>query len=42
MSSRRRSWWDGVPGDGFYGWIGELRLVGKPIPPEQWLTARRG
>lgn len=34
-------WWDGVLDDGFYGWIGEMRLVGKPIPPEQWLTARR-
>jgi len=34
-------WWDGVVDDGYYGWIGELRLVGKPIPPSQWLTARR-
>lgn len=35
-------WWDGVLDDGFYGWIGELRLVGRPLPPQQWLTARRG
>ncbi len=34
-------WWDGVLDDGFYGWIGELRLVSKPIPATQWLTARR-
>lgn len=34
-------WWDGVLDDGYYGWIGELRLVGKPLPASQWLTARR-
>ncbi|TXI19233.1 MAG: modulator protein [Roseateles sp.] len=34
-------WWDGVLDDGFFGWIGELRLVGKPLPPNKWLTARR-
>ncbi|MCR5868673.1 LamG-like jellyroll fold domain-containing protein [Aquincola sp. J276] len=35
-------WWDGVLDDGFYGWIGELRIVPRPIPAAQWLTARRG
>lgn len=35
------SWWDTSLDDGFYGWIGELRLVGKPLPATQWLTARR-
>jgi len=34
-------WWDGSLDDGYYGWLGELRLVGKPLPASQWLTARR-
>lgn len=34
-------WWDGSLDDGYYGWLGELRLVGKPLPAHQWLTARR-
>jgi Concanavalin A-like lectin/glucanases superfamily/Calcineurin-like phosphoesterase len=34
-------WWDGSLDDGYYGWLGELRLVGKPLPANQWLTARR-
>ncbi|WP_422017078.1 LamG-like jellyroll fold domain-containing protein [Roseateles sp.] len=34
-------WWDGVLDDGFFGSIGELRLVGKPLPADKWLTARR-
>jgi hypothetical protein len=35
-------WWDTALTDGFYGWLGELRLVGRPLPSTQWLTARRG
>jgi hypothetical protein len=35
-------WWDTVLADGYHGWIGELRLVGRPLPASQWLTARRG
>lgn len=35
-------WWNGVLDDGYYGWVGELRLVGKPLTQDQWLTARRG
>jgi len=27
--------------DGYYGWVGEIRLVGRPLPSTQWLTARR-
>ena len=34
-------WWDTAFADGFYGWLGELRLVGRPLPASQWLTARR-
>jgi hypothetical protein len=34
-------WWDTVLTDGYYGWIGEIRLVGRPLPSTQWLTARR-
>jgi len=34
-------WWDGARKDGFYGWLGETRLVGRPLTPDQWLTARR-
>ncbi|WP_343632262.1 hypothetical protein [Roseateles sp.] len=32
-------WWDTAFADGFYGWLGELRLVGRPLPSSQWLTA---
>lgn len=33
--------WDGgPPGSGFLGNIGEIRIVSKPLPPAQWLTAR--
>ncbi len=33
--------WDGgPPGSGFFGAIGEIRIVAKPLPPTQWLTAR--
>ncbi|WP_294196483.1 LamG-like jellyroll fold domain-containing protein [uncultured Sphingomonas sp.] len=35
------SWWDGLRKDGFFGWIGEVRLVPRPLTPDQWLTARR-
>jgi hypothetical protein len=28
------------PGGGFLGAIGEIRIVPKPLPPAQWLTAR--
>lgn len=35
------SWWDGLRKDGFFGWIGELRLVPRPLTSDQWLTARR-
>ncbi|PZO90241.1 MAG: modulator protein [Sphingomonas sanxanigenens] len=35
------SWWDGQRVDGFFGSIGEVRLVPKPLGPDQWLTARR-
>ena len=34
-------WWDGALDDGYFGWIGEVRMVGKPLPASQWLTARR-
>jgi hypothetical protein len=34
-------WWDTVLTDGYYGWVGEIRLVGRPLPSTQWLTARR-
>ena len=35
------SWWNGARVDGFFGNIGEIRLVGRPLKPDQWLTARR-
>jgi len=35
------SWWDGARTDGFFGHIGEVRLVPRPLGPDQWLTARR-
>jgi hypothetical protein len=28
------------PGGGFLGAMGEIRIVSKPLPPSQWLTAR--
>jgi hypothetical protein len=34
-------WWDRAPSDGFLGSIGEVRVVSKPLAPNQWLTARR-
>lgn len=34
-------YWDGgPPGGGFLGSLGEIRIVAKPLPPTQWLTAR--
>ena len=33
--------WDGAMEDGYFGHIGELRLVGRALTPDQWLTARR-
>ena len=33
--------WDGRRADGFFGSIGEIRIVGKALKPAQWLTARR-
>lgn len=35
------SWWDGDRDDGYFGSVGEVRLVTKPLVPNQWLTARR-
>ena len=35
------AWWDGAQDDGYFGSIGEVRLVAKPLAPAQWLTARR-
>lgn len=33
--------WDGgPPGSGFLGSISEIRVVSKPLTPEEWLTAR--
>lgn len=34
------SWDGGAPSGGFLGSIGEIRIVPKPLPPTQWLTAR--
>jgi hypothetical protein len=34
--------WDGERADGFFGSIGEIRIVDKALKPAQWLTARRG
>lgn len=34
--------WDGARADGFFGSIGEVRIVDHALPPAQWLTARRG
>ncbi|CAB3825348.1 LamG-like jellyroll fold domain-containing protein [Achromobacter pulmonis] len=34
--------WDGARADGFFGSIGEVRIVDHALPSTQWLTARRG
>lgn len=33
--------WDGSRADGFFGSIGEVRIVNKALLPAQWLTARK-
>jgi len=33
--------WDGARADGFFGSIGEIRIVGKALQPAEWLTARK-
>jgi len=33
--------WDGDRADGFFGNIGEVRVVAEALPPNRWLTARR-
>ena len=33
--------WDGDRADGFFGNIGEVRVVAAALAPSQWLTARR-
>jgi len=33
--------WDGTRADGFFGNIGEVRIVAAALPSSQWLTARR-
>ena len=33
--------WDGARADGFFGSIGEVRIVDHALLPSQWLTARR-
>jgi hypothetical protein len=33
--------WDGARADGFFGSIGEVRIVGRALQPAQWLTARK-
>ncbi len=35
------AWWDGARKDGYFGHIGEVRIVAKPLANTQWLTARR-
>ena len=35
------AWWNGERKDGYFGNIGEVRIVAKPLPAAQWLTARR-
>lgn len=32
--------WEGTKEDGWFGSIGEIRMVDHPIGPDQWLTAR--
>ena len=34
--------WDGARADGFFGNIGEVRVVAAALAPGQWLTARAG
>ncbi|MCE4553791.1 metallophosphoesterase [Pelomonas sp. P8] len=33
--------WDGERTDGWIGNIGEIRIAATPLPPAQWLTARK-
>ena len=33
--------WDGARADGFFGSVGEIRIVGQALKPIDWLTARR-
>ncbi|MET3444172.1 hypothetical protein ABIC94_004981 [Variovorax paradoxus] len=33
--------WDGARADGFFGHIGEVRVVASALAPAQWLTARK-
>ncbi|MFS2164206.1 LamG-like jellyroll fold domain-containing protein [Variovorax sp. Varisp62] len=33
--------WDGARADGFFGNIGEVRVVASALTPAQWLTARK-
>jgi hypothetical protein len=33
--------WEGNRVDGFFGNIGEIRIVSRPLAPAQWLTARK-
>jgi hypothetical protein len=33
--------WEGSRADGFFGSIGEIRIAGKPLASNQWLTARK-
>jgi 3',5'-cyclic AMP phosphodiesterase CpdA len=35
------SWWNGDRKDGYFGNIGEVRLVPRALKPSEWLTARR-
>jgi hypothetical protein len=32
--------WNGARADGFFGNIGEVRVVAAALTPSQWLTAR--
>jgi hypothetical protein len=29
---------DGAFGQGFYGWMGDTRIVGRPLPVEEFLV----
>jgi hypothetical protein len=33
--------WDGARADGFFGDIGDVRVVAAALTPAQWLTARK-
>lgn len=33
--------WDGARADGFFGSVGEVRIVDRALQPIDWLTARR-